>query len=134
MGAMLDYLDGWVRDYQGPPEVVVGVFHGRKDGECEIRWVSAEGPSAVGNLTLWCSGEVAIEIHDSRTGADLLTHRGRVATLAELGVHLDELVCRSAGTARLGSDRVGRSVAPETDTGPSVRNRRLRLDPGYRGP
>ncbi len=98
--ALLSYLGRWLADYAGPPELVVGLERGSERSDCAVGWLTAEGPAAFGHLTLWDSGDVAIEVYDDDTAEFLLRSRGRVTTVAELAAHLCAFVVSCAPVAR----------------------------------
>ena len=115
---LLGYLARWLRDYEGPPEVVIGLESGGDPAECRLAWLTGDGPSASGNLTVWETGDVAIELYDSATADAVLLSRGRVSGWPELAPFIASFVATCAGTPRSGA---GRS-APSTilDAGPTA--------------
>lgn len=118
---LLSYLDRWLVDYSGPPELVMGLERGSEQAECAVGWLTVEGPAAFGHLTLWDSGDVAIEVYDGNTAEFLLRSRGRVSTIAGLVAHLCVLVagCAPATGAkpvagvrdRIGSAAIGMTLS-----------------------
>ena len=75
---LLSYLASWLRDYEGPPDVMIGLERGGDPSECELGWLTGDGPAAFGNLTVWETGDVAVELYDSETAEAVLLSRGRV--------------------------------------------------------
>lgn len=126
---LLSYLRLWLRDYAGPPELVLSLDQGSVESECAVAWLTAEGPAGFGHLTLWDSGELAIEVYDGATAAVLLRHRGRVRTVADLASHLQEYVGRCAlGTPRdPGDEKRDRSSLSSWSSDSAPPNRRLHL-------
>ena len=86
------YLEKWARDYAGPPELMVSAASGAEMSECETSWLTVEGPAAFGHLTLWESGDVAMEIYEVASAETLLRSRSQVASIAELAAHLSVFV------------------------------------------
>ena len=86
------YLEMWARDYAGPPELMVSAASGAAMSEYETSWLTVEGPAAFGHLTLWGSGDVAVEIYEGASAETLLRSRFQVASIAELAGHLSAFV------------------------------------------
>lgn len=125
---LLSYVDRWLADYSGPPELMMGLERGSERSECAVVWLTAEGPAAFGHLTLWESGDIALEIYDADTAECLLLSRGRVTAIAGLAAHLGELVagCANPTGARSVSgvrDKIGSAAI---GAAPSIQ-RRLHL-------
>lgn len=109
------YLEMWARDYAGPAELMVSAESGSEMSECATSWVTVEGPAAFGHLTLWESGELAVEIYEIATAEPLLRSRFRIASIAELADHLSALVegCAAGFEPGMvaGTDGIGREAA-----------------------
>ena len=123
--ALLSYLDRWLADYSGPPELVVGLERASERSDCAVGWLTAEGPTAFGHLTLWDSGDVAMEVYDDDTAEFLLRSRARVSTVAELAAHLCAFVvsCTPVAGARVvvsARQRIGSAAIGAT---PSIQRR-----------
>lgn len=89
---LVAYLQRWTNDYAGPPELVISFEGGSERSECMVAWVTVEGPDGFGHLTLWESGELAIEVYDGDTAAAVLRLRSNVSAVADLGRHLHAFV------------------------------------------
>jgi hypothetical protein len=126
-GDLLAYLRHWLNDYGGPSELVMSLERSSERSECGVAWVTAEGPDAFGHLTLWESGEVAVEVYDGATGAVLLRYRGRVRTVRELAPHLRDYVQRCCPATTRDRDDEKRDLSTRARSGDSSPNRRLHL-------
>jgi len=100
---LLSYLASWLRDYQGPPDVMIGLERGGDPSECQLGWLTADGPSAFGNLTVWETGDVAVELYDRDTAEAVLLSRGRVNGWSELAPFVSRFVSVCAGTPGSGT-------------------------------
>ena len=115
----------WLSDYSGPADLVLGLELGSERSDRAVGWLTAEGPAAFGHLTLWDSGDVAIEVYDYDTAEFLLRSRGRVSTITELAAHLCAFVVSCAPAARTrvvvnAGDRIGPAAIGAT---PSIQRR-----------
>lgn len=65
------WAEGWISS--GRPDVTVTWERSPSDRDKQATWLLMQGPAAWGQITLWDSGEMAVEAMDVNTGAVVLS-------------------------------------------------------------
>ena len=94
MLTLLSFLAGWAEGWtaSGRPDVSISWEQSADGRPKQAAWMSVQGPAAWGQLTVWESGEVAVEAMSVETGELVLSEQLAVASDYELLAIIRRLV------------------------------------------
>ena len=90
----LSFLAGWVEGWtaSGRPDLSIGWERSDDGRPKQAAWMSVQGPAAWGQLTVWESGEVAVEAMSVEAGELVLSEQLTVESEYELSAVIRRLV------------------------------------------
>lgn len=109
---LVGYFGAWCREYAGPPELVVGFERGNDHEGRTVGRINADGLIASGQMTIWESGDLVIEVYESDAGCSRAQVVSRVCDLADLASFMSLFVCSCVEPAGK-SDRSARPLPHE---------------------
>ncbi len=94
MSTLLTFLAGWAEGWiaSARPDITVTWEEGPANRDKRATWMAVQGPAAWGQITVWESGEVAVEAMSVDTGKLLFSEHSVVSGVEGLSPLIRKLV------------------------------------------